>query len=119
VLLYEHAIFYSHLFSVRNTYILINWGNFVGGNTSNRGKAYIQLLSITDPSKSHIDWMKNLQSRLNGGQIAASNVEVGLGKKAVAVIALLAIAGVILIVGSYVFFRFLRKGSSKRRLGIF
>ena len=47
---------------VRNAYLLVNYGNFVDGGL-NRGNPYIQLLSVTDPTAAHADFVN---VRLNG-----------------------------------------------------
>ncbi|KAK7469155.1 hypothetical protein VKT23_003645 [Stygiomarasmius scandens] len=48
---------------LRNTYILFNFGNFVGGSSSNVANPYIQLLSINDKTKIHTDFVN---ARLGG-----------------------------------------------------
>ncbi|KAF5369443.1 hypothetical protein D9758_002520 [Tetrapyrgos nigripes] len=48
---------------LRNTYILINFGDFVDGSTSNVADPYIQLLSISDKAKIHQDFVN---ARLGG-----------------------------------------------------
>lgn len=53
----------------RNTYTLLNFGNFVEG-TSNSSKPYVQLLSTTDPAQAHQDFV---QSRLNGTDITGTS----------------------------------------------
>ncbi|KAF5369411.1 hypothetical protein D9758_002624 [Tetrapyrgos nigripes] len=50
---------------LRNVYTLINFGNFVGGSTSNVAPPFIQLLSIADKNQMHQDFVS---ARLNGGQ---------------------------------------------------
>lgn len=47
---------------MRNAYLLINYGNFVDGTTT-RAAPYVQLLSVTDPSAAHQDFIDN---RLGG-----------------------------------------------------
>jgi len=47
---------------LRNTYTLLNFGHFVEGG-SNSSSPYVQLLSTTDPTQAHQDFVK---ARLNG-----------------------------------------------------
>ena len=48
--------------AVRNVYMLVNYGDFVDGNTSNTAAPYLQFLSTTDPASAHADF---LSVRLN------------------------------------------------------
>ncbi|KAL5522149.1 hypothetical protein ACEPAF_2006 [Sanghuangporus sanghuang] len=48
---------------LRNTYLLIDFGDFVDGSNSSVADPYIQLLSITDLSAAHIDFVN---ARLGG-----------------------------------------------------
>ncbi|KAL0581498.1 hypothetical protein V5O48_000556 [Marasmius crinis-equi] len=48
---------------LRNTYMLINFGNFVGGSGANAPAPYIQLLSTVDKSAAHRDFVN---ARLGG-----------------------------------------------------
>jgi len=58
-------------FLVRNTYILFNFGNFVGGSSStNVADPYIQLLSINDKTKIHTDFVN---ARLGGNDPNSNN----------------------------------------------
>ena len=50
------------LLAVRNAYLLINYGNFVDGTTT-KAPPYVQLLSVTDPTAAHQDF---INSRLGG-----------------------------------------------------
>lgn len=47
---------------MRNAYLLINYGNFVDGTTT-KAPPYVQLLSVTDPTAAHQDF---INSRLGG-----------------------------------------------------
>lgn len=48
---------------LRNTYTLIDFGDFVDGSNSSVANPYIQLLSTTDPTSSHTDFVND---RLGG-----------------------------------------------------
>ena len=48
---------------MRNVYLLINFGDFVDGKDGKTNDPYIQLLSISQPSEIHADFVVN---RLNG-----------------------------------------------------
>ncbi|EJD00481.1 acid protease, partial [Fomitiporia mediterranea MF3/22] len=48
---------------LRNTYLLINFGDFVDGSNSSVADPYIQLLSVTDPGSAHTDFVN---ARLGG-----------------------------------------------------
>jgi len=48
---------------LRNTYTLINFGDFVNGNPSKQGDPFFQMLSVTDPATAHQDFVT---ARLNG-----------------------------------------------------
>jgi len=48
---------------LRNTYTLLNWGDFVDDTSAARGSPFVQLLSITNPVKAHHEFV---QVRLNG-----------------------------------------------------
>ena len=54
--------------AVRNVYMLVDYGDFVDGNTSNTAAPYLQFLSITDPASAHADF---LNVRLNQTSDAA------------------------------------------------
>jgi hypothetical protein len=38
-------------------YLLVNYGDFVDGNTSTTATPYVQLLSMTDPASTHADFL--------------------------------------------------------------
>ncbi|KAF5369435.1 hypothetical protein D9758_002480 [Tetrapyrgos nigripes] len=57
---------------LRNTYILINFGDFVDGSTSNVADPYIQLLSISDKAKIHQDFV-NARLGANGNETETEN----------------------------------------------
>jgi len=40
-----------------NVYILLNYGSFIDGSTSNTSAPYVQLLSTTDPAQAHADFV--------------------------------------------------------------
>ncbi|EJD00446.1 uncharacterized protein FOMMEDRAFT_63163, partial [Fomitiporia mediterranea MF3/22] len=42
---------------LRNTYLLINFGDFIDGSNSSVADPYIQLLSMTDPTAAHADFV--------------------------------------------------------------
>jgi hypothetical protein len=48
---------------LRNTYTLIDFGNFVNAASNDQGDPYIQLLSVTDVNDARKDF---IQTRLNG-----------------------------------------------------
>lgn len=61
---------------LRNAYILINFGDFVQGQTNKVADPYVQLLPLTDISEAHADFVT---VRLNGfdttgGQTLLNNV---------------------------------------------
>ena len=43
--------------AVRNVYMLVNYGDFVDGNTSNTAAPYLQFLPLTDPASAHADFL--------------------------------------------------------------
>jgi hypothetical protein len=47
-------------------YLLVNYGDFVDGNTSTTAAPYVQLLSTTDPASTHTDFLS-----VRGGAAAA------------------------------------------------
>lgn len=49
--------------TVRNTYSLFDYGNWVKGSKNDRNDPYMQLLSVTDKTQAHKDFV---QVRLNG-----------------------------------------------------
>ncbi|KZT08350.1 acid protease [Laetiporus sulphureus 93-53] len=48
---------------LRNAYLLVDFGDFVDGSSSQTAEPYIQLLSTTDPAQAHQDFV---QERLGG-----------------------------------------------------
>ncbi|KAI0064162.1 acid protease [Artomyces pyxidatus] len=56
----EHVV--TIVGSVRNSYLLVNYGDFVDGTTS-KASPYVQLLSVTDTALAHTDFV---DVRLNG-----------------------------------------------------
>lgn len=66
--------------SQRNTYTLLNFGDFIDGG-SNTSKPYVQLLSTTNPAQAHQDFVT---TRLNGvdttGQSQYSLLPASQGK---------------------------------------
>ncbi|KAI0270005.1 acid protease [Gloeopeniophorella convolvens] len=54
---------------LRNTYTLIDFGNYVDDTSNDRGDPYVQLLSLTDASSAHSDFVK---VRLNGQDTTGS-----------------------------------------------
>ncbi|EMD37877.1 hypothetical protein CERSUDRAFT_114514 [Gelatoporia subvermispora B] len=48
---------------LRNAYLLVNFGDFVDGSSSNTAAPYIQMLPVTSPSAAHDDFV---QERLDG-----------------------------------------------------
>jgi hypothetical protein len=48
---------------VRNAYLLVNFGDFVDGSVNTTANPYVQLLSVTDPTAAHADFVN---VRLNG-----------------------------------------------------
>jgi hypothetical protein len=77
------------IITVRNTYILINFGDFVDGSTSNVADPYIQLLSISDKTKIHQDFVNarlggsgsgnNRDSKENGALSLSFSLGAGVG----------------------------------------
>lgn len=49
--------------TVRNAYILLDFGDFVSETSIDRGDPYIQMLALTSPSQAHTDFVN---TRLNG-----------------------------------------------------
>ncbi|KAF8264653.1 aspartic peptidase domain-containing protein [Lactarius quietus] len=43
---------------LRNVYMLINYGDFLDGNTNNTANPYVQLLSTTNPASAHADFLR-------------------------------------------------------------
>ncbi|OSD07489.1 acid protease [Trametes coccinea BRFM310] len=61
-LLGEYDIILGMAF-LRNTYTLLDYGNFMENTASDRGDPYVQLLPVTDVNQAHKDFV---QVRLNG-----------------------------------------------------
>lgn len=51
------------IYTVRNTYTLLDYGNFIDEASSDRDDPFVQLLSVTDVNQAHADFVK---VRLNG-----------------------------------------------------
>jgi hypothetical protein len=49
--------------AVSNVYLLLNYGDFIDGSTSNTAAPFAQLLSTTDPAAAHADFVA---TRLGG-----------------------------------------------------
>ena len=47
---------------MRNAYLLVNYGDFVDGNTT-KAPPFVQLLSVTDPASAHLEFVN---TRLGG-----------------------------------------------------
>lgn len=54
---------------VRNTYTLLDYGDFVDNSSNDQGKPFVQLLPLTDVNAAHQDFV---QSRLNGQDTTGS-----------------------------------------------
>ncbi|KAF8496886.1 aspartic peptidase domain-containing protein [Russula emetica] len=50
---------------LRNVYLLVDYGDFVDGSVNTTADPYVQLLSVTDPTAAHADFVN---VRLNGHQ---------------------------------------------------
>ena len=48
---------------MRNSYTLIDYGNFVKGSSNDRGSPFVQMMPLTDMNEAHSDFVK---VRLNG-----------------------------------------------------
>lgn len=59
---------------VTNVYILLDYGDFIDTTTSNTTSPYIQLLSMTDPTTAHNDFVA---MRLNGTNPLQTNQTSG------------------------------------------
>ncbi|OCH95148.1 acid protease [Obba rivulosa] len=53
---------------LRNAYLLVNFGDFVDGSTSNTAAPYIQLLPVTSPSAAHNDFVAERLGGKDTGQ---------------------------------------------------
>ena len=60
--LFTSTVVLSSPATVRNAYLLINYGDFVDGTTT-KASPYVQLLSVTDPATAHQDFVT---TRLGG-----------------------------------------------------
>ncbi len=69
LLLLQYLLLISH-FSVRNVYALFDYGNYVDDTSNDRGDPYVQLLSVTDATSAHTDFVK---TRLNGTDTTSSS----------------------------------------------
>lgn len=93
--------------AVRNAYLLVNFGDFVDGNTTAKAPGYTQLLAMTDPATAHAEFVKVRQSgqtlsstsTLAAGDVSASSVgqKVKMTAKKIAMIVGIAV-GVLLLV---------------------
>jgi len=54
---------------VTNVYLVLNYGDFIDGSTSNTSNPYVQILSTTDPAKAHADFVA---TRLGGNDTTGS-----------------------------------------------
>ena len=61
---------------VTNVYLLIDYGDFVDGTTSNTASPYVQLLSMTNPAQAHSEFVA---IRLNGQDTTGSQHNPGSG----------------------------------------
>ncbi|KAG9012464.1 hypothetical protein FRB94_006080 [Tulasnella sp. JGI-2019a] len=102
---------------LRNTYILLDYGNFIFDSSTDRTAPYIQMLSTTDPVQAHADFVK---VRLGGAgasdamaDIAGATTATKNNNTWIYVIAGL-LCGVILLVVGAVLFRFYRKQNASR-----
>jgi hypothetical protein len=50
---------------VSNVYLLLNYGDFIDGSTSNTSDPYAQILSTTDPAEAHADFVATRQGLNN------------------------------------------------------
>lgn len=90
---------------LRNAYLLVNFGDFVDGNTTAVAPGYTQLLAMTDPATAHAEFVKVRQSGTlpstsgASGDVSASTVgnKVKMTAKKIAMIVGIAV-GVILLV---------------------
>ncbi|KAI9433250.1 acid protease [Lactarius psammicola] len=55
---------------MRNVYALFDYGNYVDDTSNDRGDPYVQLLSVTDATSAHADFVK---TRLNGTDTTGSS----------------------------------------------
>lgn len=106
--------------TVRNAYLLVNFGDFVDGNTSAVGPGYTQLLSLTNPATAHAEFVKVRQSgtlpSTSGSASSASSVghKVASGAKKVAIIAAVAGAVALLLLLGCCCWCFKRRSSGGR-----
>lgn len=52
---------------LRNVYLLVDYGDFVDGNTNTTAAPYVQLLSTTDPASAHADFISVRLNQTTGG----------------------------------------------------
>jgi hypothetical protein len=64
---------------VSNVYLLLNYGDFIDGNTTNTANPYVQILSTTDPAAAHADFVA---TRLGGQDSTGSQHPKGTGSGA-------------------------------------
>ena len=57
-------------------YVLLNYGDFIDGSTSNTANPYVQFLSTTDPAAAHADFVA---TRLQGKDTSGSQHNTGSG----------------------------------------
>jgi len=57
-------------------YVLLNYGDFIDGSTSNTADPYIQFVSTTDPAAAHADFVA---TRLEGKDTSGSQHNTGSG----------------------------------------
>lgn len=88
---------------LRNAYLLVNFGDFVDGNTSAKADGYTQLLPTTNAATAHAEFVKvrgsgSLPSTAASGEVSASSVghKIGTAAKRIAIIAGI-VGGVLLL----------------------
>jgi hypothetical protein len=57
-------------------YLLLNYGDFINGSTSNTASPFVQLLSTTDPAAAHADFVA---TRLNGNYTTPAQTDTQTG----------------------------------------
>jgi hypothetical protein len=62
-----HSLFYTLL--VSNMYVLLDYGDFIDGSTSNTGNPYVQFISTTNPATAHAEFVA---ARLGGKDTTGS-----------------------------------------------
>jgi len=58
---------------LRNTYTLLDYGDFIDGSSNDRGSPFVQLLPLTDVNTAHNDFVR---SRLNGNDTTGNPSKV-------------------------------------------